>query len=142
MPRNPKPKPARRKRAVPDTPAAAPKRVVRKRSAAAVPVAEPSARRSAAADVALDPAKRRRGDDVKAGKGEIVKIKRGDDAFEFRDRLPLLPLRDVVVYPYMTIPLLVGRLPSINAIEKAVTSNANDLWHDASAPLRQRQSLP
>jgi ATP-dependent Lon protease len=45
---------------------------------------------------------------------------RGDERFEFRDRLPLLPLRDVVMFPYMTIPLLVGRLPSINAIEKAV----------------------
>jgi ATP-dependent Lon protease len=45
---------------------------------------------------------------------------RGDERFEFRDRLPLLPLRDVVMFPYQTIPLLVGRLPSINAIEKAV----------------------
>ncbi len=52
--------------------------------------------------------------------GEILKVTRGDDEFEFHDRLPLLPLRDVVVYPYMTIPLLVGRLPSINAIERAV----------------------
>ena len=48
---------------------------------------------------------------------------RGDEKFEFRDRLPLLPLRDVVVFPYMTIPLLVGRLPSINAIEKAVAGD-------------------
>src|SRR5437867_2781292 len=55
-----------------------------------------------------------------ASKGELLRITRGDDEFEFRDRLPLLPLRDVVVYPYMTIPLLVGRLPSINAIERAV----------------------
>jgi len=47
-------------------------------------------------------------------------VARGDDRFEFEDRLPLLPLRDVVIFPYMTIPLLVGRLPSINAIEKAV----------------------
>ena len=47
-------------------------------------------------------------------------VVRGDDTFEFRERLPLLPLRDVVIFPYMTIPLLVGRLPSINAIEKAV----------------------
>src|SRR5262249_60154172 len=31
--------------------------------------------------------------------------------------------RDVVVFPYMTIPLLVGRLPSINAIEKAVAGD-------------------
>jgi len=50
-------------------------------------------------------------------------VARGDEKFEFRDRLPLLPLRDVVVFPYMTIPLLVGRLPSINAIEKAVAGD-------------------
>ena len=45
---------------------------------------------------------------------------RGDETFTFSERLPLLPLRDVVVFPYMTIPLLVGRMPSINAIEKSV----------------------
>ncbi|HEY3216884.1 MAG TPA: endopeptidase La [Candidatus Eisenbacteria bacterium] len=50
-----------------------------------------------------------------------MSISRGDETFEFDDRLPLLPLRDVVIFPYMTIPLLVGRLPSINAIEKAVS---------------------
>jgi ATP-dependent Lon protease len=50
-------------------------------------------------------------------------VVRGDERFEFKDRLPLLPLRDVVVFPYMTIPLLVGRLPSINAIEKAVAGD-------------------
>ena len=49
-----------------------------------------------------------------------LSVMRGDERFEFRDRLPLLPLRDVVMFPYQTIPLLVGRLPSINAIEKAV----------------------
>ncbi len=47
-------------------------------------------------------------------------VARGDETFTFQDRLPLLPLRDVVIFPYMTIPLLVGRLPSVNAIEKAV----------------------
>jgi ATP-dependent Lon protease len=67
-----------------------------------------------------DPVPRSRSAPASAAKGEIVKVTRGDDEFEFRDRLPLLPLRDVVVYPYMTIPLLVGRLPSINAIERAV----------------------
>ena len=32
---------------------------------------------------------------------------------------PMLPLRDVVVYPQLVIPLFVGREKSINAIEKA-----------------------
>lgn len=33
--------------------------------------------------------------------------------------VPVLPLRDVVVYPYMVIPLFVGRERSINALEVA-----------------------
>ncbi|MGK0499301.1 MAG: ATP-dependent Lon protease [Oceanicoccus sp.] len=37
--------------------------------------------------------------------------------------LPLLPLRDVVVYPHMVIPLFVGRERSIEALEEAM---AND----------------
>lgn len=37
--------------------------------------------------------------------------------------LPLLPLRDVVVYPHMVIPLFVGRSKSIAALEKAMTED-------------------
>ncbi|MGY8832173.1 MAG: LON peptidase substrate-binding domain-containing protein, partial [Pseudomonadales bacterium] len=35
--------------------------------------------------------------------------------------LPLLPLRDVVVYPHMVIPLFVGREKAIEALEAAMT---------------------
>ena len=37
--------------------------------------------------------------------------------------LPLLPLRDVVVYPHMVIPLFVGREKSIEALESAMTGD-------------------
>ena len=34
--------------------------------------------------------------------------------------MPILPLRDVVVYPHMVIPLFVGREKSIQALEAAM----------------------
>jgi len=37
--------------------------------------------------------------------------------------MPVLPLRDVVVYPYMVIPLFVGREKSILALEAAMEDN-------------------
>ena len=37
--------------------------------------------------------------------------------------LPLLPLRDVVVYPQMVIPLFVGREKSIEALEAAMSAD-------------------
>ena len=46
-------------------------------------------------------------------------LTRGTDTFLAPDRLPVLPLRDVVVYPYMVVPLLVGRQASLGAIEAA-----------------------
>lgn len=37
--------------------------------------------------------------------------------------LPLLPVRDVVVFPYMIIPLFVGRISSIKSVEESLSRN-------------------
>ena len=34
--------------------------------------------------------------------------------------IPLLPLRDIVVFPHMVVPLFVGRAKSIRALEEAM----------------------
>ena len=39
------------------------------------------------------------------------------------DAVPVLPLRDVVVYPHMVIPLFVGRDKSIQALDAAMQDN-------------------
>jgi ATP-dependent Lon protease len=39
------------------------------------------------------------------------------------EELPLLPVRDIVVFPYMVLPLFVGRELSIKAIEAALSSD-------------------
>ena len=39
--------------------------------------------------------------------------------------LPVLPLRDIVVFPHMIVPLFVGREKSIRALEEAMGSGKN-----------------
>ena len=39
------------------------------------------------------------------------------------DQMPLLPVRDVVIYPYMILPLMVGRDKSIRAVEHALNND-------------------
>ena len=40
-----------------------------------------------------------------------------------REVYPVLPLRDIVVFPYMIVPLFVGREKSINALEEVMRSD-------------------
>lgn len=39
-------------------------------------------------------------------------------------QVPLLPLRDVIIFPHMVVPLFVGREKSINALEEAVNKKS------------------
>ena len=44
-------------------------------------------------------------------------------SIEIPKKIPLLPIRDIVVFPYMVLPLFVGREMSIKAIETALEGN-------------------
>jgi ATP-dependent Lon protease len=44
-----------------------------------------------------------------------------DEAIKIPERLPLLPVRDIVMYPSVTMPLFLGREMSINAVEKSLS---------------------
>ena len=43
-----------------------------------------------------------------------------DLALQIPNELPLLPLRDIVIYPFMIVPLFVSREKSIRAVDKAL----------------------
>ena len=41
--------------------------------------------------------------------------------------VPLIPLRDIIIFPYMVVPLFVGREKSIRALEHAMSSDKSVL---------------
>lgn len=82
--------------------------------------------------------------DNESGKSPVVKtsppeaVKENKTSAKRSDRnkgLPVLPLRDVVVFPHMVIPLFVGREHSIKALEHAIEDDKQILLvaqHNAS----------
>ena len=49
-------------------------------------------------------------------------LSRDTETFNIPDRLPVVPLRDVVVFPYAIMPLLIGRTGSLSAVEAAAAT--------------------
>ena len=50
-------------------------------------------------------------------------------------KLPMMPIRDVVIFPYMMTPFVVGRESSVHALEEALTADKKIFLatqHDAS----------
>src|ERR1044072_7949168 len=46
-----------------------------------------------------------------------------DRVLDIPETLPMLPVRDIVVFPYMILPLYVGRDASIRAVEESLAKN-------------------
>src|SRR3979409_2448098 len=46
-----------------------------------------------------------------------------EQQLQIPDELPLLPLRDIVIYPFMIVPLFVSREKSIRAVDEALGQN-------------------
>ncbi len=60
----------------------------------------------------------------------MVKFFKNDNLIEIEHSeliLPLIPLRDIIVFPHMVVPLFVGREKSINALEYAMDNDKNIL---------------
>ncbi len=48
------------------------------------------------------------------------KVIRDETVIEINNRLPVLPLKEIIIFPYMVYPLLVGRASSLKAIEESM----------------------
>ena len=55
--------------------------------------------------------------------------------------VPLLPLRDIIVFPHMVVPLFVGREKSINALEEAM-SHEKEILLAAQKKAKTNDPLP
>lgn len=64
------------------------------------------------------------------------------DSIEFKDQLPLLPIRDIVVYPFMILPLFVGRESSIQAVEHALESSDRLIFLSSQKDIKAEHPKP
>jgi ATP-dependent Lon protease len=54
---------------------------------------------------------------------EEIQIEQTDEQVRLPDSLPVLPLRDIVIFPFMIVPLFVQRERSIRAVDQALAEN-------------------
>src|SRR5215204_5345249 len=54
---------------------------------------------------------------------ETIDTPESDQQLQIPSELPVLPLRDIVIYPFMIVPLFVSREKSIRAVDEALGEN-------------------
>src|SRR6266540_4881690 len=54
---------------------------------------------------------------------EGIAVTDSDQQLQIPNELPVLPLRDIVIYPFMIVPLFVSREKSIRAVDEALGEN-------------------
>jgi ATP-dependent Lon protease len=54
---------------------------------------------------------------------EAIDTAETDQQLQIPNELPVLPLRDIVIYPFMIVPLFVSREKSIRAVDEALAEN-------------------
>jgi len=67
--------------------------------------------------------KENRKDDKQKSSEENLKKADSDERLDIPEMLPVLVLRDIVVFPYMIVPLYVGRAKSKRAVDRALNSD-------------------
>lgn len=53
----------------------------------------------------------------------LVPVEPDDEQLKIPESLPVLPLRDIVIFPFMIVPLFVSRERSIRAVDQALAEN-------------------
>src|SRR5262245_36175642 len=54
---------------------------------------------------------------------EQIRVEASDERVQIPSNLPVLPLRDIVIFPFMIVPLFVQRERSMRAIDQALAEN-------------------
>ncbi len=62
-------------------------------------------------------------DEIEDFSDKLSETEFGDPQMNIPPELPVLPLRDIVIYPFMIVPLFVSRDRSIKAIDEALSRN-------------------
>jgi ATP-dependent Lon protease len=62
-------------------------------------------------------------DEIEDFSDKLNEAEFGDPQMNIPPELPVLPLRDIVIYPFMIVPLFVSRDRSIKAVDEALSQN-------------------